>query len=131
MAFATAEELAARLGVTLTDAQEDQAEAALDAATAVIAAELDAVEDDIDPVSDLLKHVTITLALRAYSNPQGLENESERLGAYQHSAGYRSGGNLELTGTERLLVRRAYFGTTSGSSKPESTVDEVYDYLYS
>lgn len=131
MAFAYPSQLAARLGVTLTSAQEEQAEAALDAATALVAAELDATEDDIDPVPDVIKHTTITVALRIYSNPTGAANSSERLGEFQHSAGYAREGSPELTKTESLIVRRAWFGRTSGSSRPEGNVEEVYDYLYS
>lgn len=130
MAFATYSDLEARLGVTLTSTQQSQATAALEAASTLVAAELDVVEEDITDVPAIVKQVTITAGLRLYSNPQGLANESERLGEHQHSRGYSSGA-LELTYTERLLLRRAYWGATSGSSRPESTSDEVWDYLYS
>lgn len=128
MAFATNADMAARLGVTFTAAQQDQADAALDAATALIAAELDRVEAEISPVPELVKQVTITAALRIFSNPQGALSESETLGSYSHSERYSEG--VELSAMDRLLVRRAYFGTSSGSARPESTVDETYDFLY-
>lgn len=123
-AFATADELADRLGTTLSD--DTQAEAALAAASAVVAAELDKEVSDISPVPALIKHVTITVALRAFANPQGLTGE--QIGAYRYSA---KGAGLELSKVESLLIRRAYYGATSGSTRPESTSDEVWDYLYS
>ena len=129
--LATVADIEARLGVTFTATQSAQAESALGVASELVAAELDKTVDEIDPVSDLIRHVTVTVALRVYGNPSGYANESERLGEYQHTRGYQGGGNLELTQTERLLIRRAYYGASSGSSFPESNVDEVYDYLYS
>lgn len=128
MAFATNADMAARLGVTFTAVQRDQADAALEAASALIAAELDRIEADINPVPELIKQVTITVALRINANPQGASSESETLGSYSHSASYRQG--AELSAMDRLLVRRAYFGASSGSARPESTVDETYDFLY-
>lgn len=121
--FATTDDLAARLGVTLTSAQESQAWAALEASTATIAAELDVNSDDVDPVPDLIRHVAITLALRMYSNPTDLQ--SERLGDYQSA--FR---NTELTQTERLLVRNAWHGRVSGSARMVGTIDEVYDNTF-
>lgn len=137
MAFATTDDIAARLGRDLTDAETTMADLLLDGATAVIA-EAAGKDDDwaesLDPVPQVLRFVAVEVVHRTLCNPQSLESASEQLGAYQHSERFRAGaagGGLALTGTEELLVRRAVWGTTTGSVQVESTqVEEVHDLIY-
>ena len=131
MAFATAEDIEKRLGRPLSDAQREQAEALIADAGAVILAELNLPEGcEVEP-DELLCGMTCTLVMRAMANPQGLASESETLGAHSHSRGFsRNGGGLTLTENEKLILRRHKYKRLSGTSRPESVVEEMYDYLY-
>lgn len=135
MAFATTDDIAARLGRdSLTAAELSQATSLIEGATAVIAEAVD--KDDawvaaLDPVPNVLRVVTVEAVVRAMANPSGLRSESEQLGSYQHSQSFRDdGGGFWLTTTERMLVRRAVWGALSGSSRPTGVVEQVYDVRY-
>lgn len=134
MAFATPQDIATRLGRDLEAIPAAMADQLLDAATAVIAEAAgrdDTWAETVDPVPAMLRFVAIEVVARAMANPNGVRSESEQLGTYQHSQAFRDdGGGLWLTTTERLLVRRAVYGTLSGSSRPTGVVEEVYDVMY-
>ena len=131
MAFATTSDLASRTGRTFTAAQTTTATLLLDLASELIAestgktvAQLDA--DD----TPILRIVCLEIAARSMANPDGLASSNERLGAWAATKNFRDAG-MYLTDLEERLVRRAVFGSNSGSSRPTSTATEVYDYLYS
>lgn len=124
--FATADDVAARLGRTLNAGETTSVEYLLGAAASVIA---DAAGKDdgwaitLDPVPTPLKGLSVELVCRALSNPNSLAALREQIGTYQYSAQFRgdqAGGGLALTDTETLLVRRAVHGRTSGSVQAES-----------
>jgi hypothetical protein len=132
MAFATAQDVAARLGRDITEAEETMADLLLDGATAIIAVECgrdDEWADELHPVPGVLKIVCVEVAARSMTNPQGLKQLQERLGQYQHQTTYRDiieGGGLMLTKAEELLVRRAVYGTTTASPRVSSWLDDIY-----
>lgn len=128
MAFATAEDVAARLGRDLTDAETTQVEALLDSATAIIALYVGKNDDwaaELDPVPSVIKLVTIEAVLRAMANPHGHVAVGESLGAYSSNIRYRdgdAGGGLLLTSTEQRLIARAVHGTGTGSVRVDSMI---------
>lgn len=136
MTFATADDIAQRRGRTFTEDERAMADLLCEAATAVItdaAGKTDAWADTLDPVPRILKFVAIEVVARVMPNPDGLRSFQEQLGAYSHSESYRdvaTGGGLLLTQSEVLLVRRAVWGTTSGSVKVASAATEIADLLY-
>lgn len=131
MAFADASDLETRTGRTFTTAQTATAELLVDLASELVA---DACGKTVAALSEsyapVLRIVTIEVASRAMANPDGLASSNERLGAWAATKNFREAG-LSLTDLEERLVRRAVFGSNSGSSRPTSTATEVYDYLYS
>lgn len=132
MAFAITEQVAARLGRSLTEAEEAMVEALIEAATALIADAAgrdDAWAEALDPVPNLIKIVCVELVNRTMANPQALSTFQESLGAYSQSQRFRdgaAGGGLELTAVERRLIRRTVWGQLSGSATVESVVDDLY-----
>lgn len=135
MAFATAEDVATRLARTLSDAETASAELLVDLASEVIAAACDTSVDALSAEdTPVLRVVCVELACRALANPENVAGKSEALGAYNYSKTFRGVADastaLALTETETNLVRRAVFKLLSGSSRPESTSDELYDYVY-
>lgn len=133
MAFATTSDVAARLGRALTSAEEDQAEALLDAAQATIEVVIDRAEADLDTVPDVCGSVCVSMVLRGMANPHGFASDTESLGAYSKSQTYGRDSGSELTPTqaETLILRRAVYGKTTASSKMEATLlkealDEVW-----
>lgn len=117
MAFATTEDIAARLGRSLTTGEESAVTLLLELATSLIVAEAkqtDAWATALDPVPGVLRTVCIEATTRALSNPQGLASLQETLGAYSSSVQFRdyATAGLLLTKDERRLVRR--FAGTGG-----------------
>lgn len=135
MAFATAEDIATRLGEeSLSVADKASAELLIDLATAVIAEAVD--QDDewakgLNPVPTIVRALTIELVCRAMASPQGLTSASESLGAYTRSESYRKDPStaLLLTDMEERMLRRAILGQLSGSVRIESHVDDIYNAL--
>lgn len=138
MAFATTQDVAARLGRELTTAEDETAEYLLDAATSVVT---EAVGKDDDWASDLeasddipnvVRIVTTELAVRALGNPTGAQSVQETLGQYSHSvryAGIYEGGGLLLTATEEMLLRRTVRGVLSGSARLDSMIRDDEELL--
>jgi len=131
MAFANAIDVSIRLGRVITDSEEVQITALLNAVGASIALAVGKDEADIAD-NNVLRYVSVEAVLRSFLNPEGLVTESESLGSYQYrkerSADRESGGVM-LTESEALLVRRAVYGTMTGSSRLRSHVDDVYEAL--
>lgn len=131
MAFTTTDDIADRLGRDLTTGEQQSVALLIEGAQAVIAAACDKDDDwaaALTPVPKLLRVVAIEVVCRALANPNSLDSLQEGLGQWSSTARFRDAGMM-LTPGEELLVRRAVFGTSSGSSRPLSTVDEL-DILY-
>jgi hypothetical protein len=133
MAFASADDVATRLGETpLSEADQAAASQLLDFATAVLT---DAVDkstgwaDELDPVPEVLKGLAVELVCRAMASPQGLAAASETLGAYTREETYRRDLStaMALTPVEERIARSAVYGSSSGSSSPESLVDRIVE----
>lgn len=107
MAYATYEEFAARHGANPND--QDTIEAILDDATALIASEVDGSEetwvDESSTAPDAVKAVTITVAYRAYSNPDALaQREVGDVRAWWRGEEIDA---LYLTSRDKRTVRKA------------------------
>ena len=136
MPFATAEDVATRLGRALTATEAATAEMLIEAATAVIAeaaSKNDAWATALTPVPNMLKFLAVEVVVRAMANPEALSRFQEQLGAYSSTKAFATvtaGGGLMLTDVETNLVRRTVYGTLSGSVRVESLADDVADWVY-
>lgn len=135
MAFATADDIATRLGEeSLSPADKASVELLIELAASVIAEAVDQGDEwteELDPVPTIVKALTIELVCRAMASPQGLASATETLGAYSRSETYRKDLStaLLLTDMEERMLRRAVIGQLSGSVRIESHVDDIYDAL--
>ena len=137
MAFATTDDVKARLGRDLTDGETNAAAYLLEAAAAIICEAAERDEEAIlamDPMPPVLRFIAVELVARALSNPAGLESLEKTLGSYSSAQRFRDRGegssDLVLSETEEQMVRRAVNGRLSGSVPVESIVDDVYDSLF-
>lgn len=134
MAFATSDDVAIRLGRDLTAAEEafaDEVIADVQSLIAEMLGEDDDWADDLNPVPRVFKTICVEKAILVGSNPNGLTSRSETLGSFSESETFRrDAGGIMLTDDEERRVRLAYYGRSSGSSRPESTADEVHDLIY-
>lgn len=125
MAFATTDDVGARLGRTLTAGEETTVDYLLDAASQVAA---DAVGQTVDALEALtpdppaLRFITVELVCRALANPSGLDSLNETVGSYTYGARFRDSG-LSLTPAERLALRRAVNGVGIVSAPLGSILD--------
>lgn len=133
MAFATAEDVAARLGRALTDTETTQVEADLTAATAIIADAASKSEAWAATYAapEIIKFLAVRVVIRAMANPQAFGSTTEQLGAYSYTQRFRDqGGDLLLTKAEQLLASRAINGSNSGTARLESQMEDVWDWRY-
>ena len=136
MPFATAEDVATRLGRVLTATETATAEMLIEAATAVIAeaaSKDDAWATALTPVPNMLKFLAVEVVVRAMANPEALSRFQEQLGAYSSTKAFATataGGGLMLTDVEVNLVRRTVYGTLSGSVRVESLADDIADLVF-
>jgi len=137
MAFATPDDVAARLGRDLTTEEEAFVEAALDDATAAIAeaaGKNDEWSEDLDPVPKVIKALAVSLVVRAGQNTEGVVSRTEALGQYSVTdrfpdpRGGESASGIFLSDDERRLVRRVVFGRGSGTAIPASVLDGLPDW---
>jgi hypothetical protein len=134
MAFASIDDIAARLEETaLSAVAQVSATQLIATATAIICQAAGETDDDwFDDLTsveqDLVKGLTIDLVCRAMASPQGLVSATETLGAYERSEAYRRDPSsaLLLTPQEEALVARIVGRTGSGSVRVESLVHDVY-----
>jgi hypothetical protein len=132
MAFATAADVATRLGRNLTTEESAMAEQVIESVTAQI---VDAVDRDLDwaaaldPVPGLLKSLCVEKVIVVGSNPQGLASESRTLGQASSSKTFQRSNDagIFLTDQEQRLVRMAVYGSLSGSSTPRTVPDRLID----
>lgn len=137
--FATVEDVRRRLGLaSLTDDQTATVELLLDQATGLITdavGQTDSWAAELTPVPTVVRGIAIEVARRGYLNPGGVTSRSEQLGQHQYSETYArpaagAGGQLELTPTETLSVRRAIHGRITGGARGESLADMIADEFY-
>lgn len=124
MAFASTDDVADRLGRTLSTGEQTSVELLLELAQGVIAAA--AGEDDdwaaaLTPVPSVLRALTIELTVRALANPNSLESLAESIGQANYQARFREYG-LWLSDYEERLVRQVAGSTRSGSVLLKSIV---------
>ena len=135
MAFATTNDVAARLGRDLSVGEQATVTALLDGATAFITASLglsDDWADALSPVPRVVETMTVELTVRSLANPNGLKSLSENLGQFSYTAQFNNGDGsstlLTMTKTEELLIRRAIFGRISASPHTESVLDDIHGF---
>lgn len=125
-AFATAEDVEARLGRDLT-AQETASVAFLLPMAATVLADAAGKNDGwiatVTPVPQILRGLNVELVRRALVNPDGVQSYREQLGAHSYSATFAADRlGMELTKTEQLIVSRAVHGRTTGSAPVHSAL---------
>lgn len=129
MAFATTEDIATRLGRTLNAVEAATTSMLLDHATGLILNALG--KTTLSPTPVVVWSVCVEAVTRVLLNPAGVRSESETLGAHSHSASFTAPmgalGALQLTQEEELRVRRAVFGTNTGSARPGGIIDDVLE----
>lgn len=130
MAFATTDDIAARLEVSaLTTEQEAAADQLLDSASALVSVAAgkseSAITTDAGNGLAIAKGLTIELVWRAMANSSGLSSASETLGEYTRSETYRRDLSLLLTDAEKLILRQAIHGRISDSVMLGSQFQEV------
>lgn len=138
MAFATVEDLATRLGRELTTTEAGQGELLIELASLAIAGACDKTEAwiaTVNPVPALVRVTCLEAAVRVMVNPTGARSSSEQLGSYQRSESFHAyfdpaAAGISLTEAEVLRVRRAVFGTSSGSATVESLADDIADLVF-
>jgi hypothetical protein len=129
--FATADDVAARLGRELTAGETATVDYLLTMASAIIAEA--AGKDDgwvvtLNPVPQLLRGLSVELTVRALANPNQLAQLREQLGSYSYAATFASDAGMALKPVEVMLVRRTVHGATSGSAPMRSVfcvADEI------
>lgn len=131
--FATAGDVAARLGRTLTTDEQNQATAVIGTVSGLI---LEAVgrddewADDLDPVPVTFKAVCVEKVVSILANPDGLASLSKTLGSFTHSATFPRAADIGifLSPLEVAAVRTALSGgLRSGSARMRSIVDDVIE----
>lgn len=140
MPFATAEDIAARLGRDLTPEEIVTAQMLCEGATSLIALEVSKTDAWADAliaagtVPRVLRMLCIEIVNRVASNPEGLSSLQEQLGSYQYTRNFRAvadAGGLLLSAAESMLANRVVWGSASGSFTPLTVVDELYDIIWS
>lgn len=131
MAFAIDDDIAARLGVTLTTAQQAQATAILNLIALEIEHATGKAEEDIDATLPILKVVSIQATVRAMANSTGAQSTTEALGQYSRSDVYARSGATEssvlLTNAERSKVRNAVLGGPLIAPRTPPIDDSFYE----
>ena len=129
MAFATSDDVAARLQRTLTSAEQAAATAAIADVTGQI---VEAVDRDaawaaaLVDVPATFKAICVEKALAAITNPLGVA--AQALGAASYTFRRNSDGGVLLTDSDERRVRRAWFGTATGTARTRSAIDDVLDH---
>lgn len=136
MAFATIDDLTARVGRDLASGEADTGTILLDFATALIAQiagksdEWATDLEDTDAIPPILHFICLEIAYRAFLNPTLAMRTQESLGAYSYSADYgRASDGLIVTDSETLLIRRAVWGRTSAGVPVGSIFKEAEDVV--
>lgn len=115
MAFATTAEVSARLGRALSEAEDEQATALLNSATALMAqAAGKSLEwaNSLEEVPATLEVICTEIVVRVMSNPEGLSSMRETLGSYSYAQDFadpapNGAPSLMPTQAERAAIREA------------------------
>mgnify|MGYP000850398758 CR=1 FL=1 len=131
--FVTPDELAQRLGVTLSDAQVDTARVLCFQATAAIVEAVDETDSwaaALDPVPQGLRSIALDVAVRAFNVPAGIRSEQTTLGSYSHNVSYPDAAamGVQLTAAETLRVRRIVHGSNAAGATAETAADDLSTY---
>lgn len=130
-AYATSEDVTARLGRDLTDAEAASVDFLLEAAGGLIREALLKPEDwEPDPVPSVFRFLSVEVACRIFANPESAGLILERLGAHEHRLDFRGvdgSGGLFLSPAEIRRLRMAVYGRTTESVRVGSIFREVGD----
>lgn len=132
MAWPTNSEISTRLARDLTSDETAQADLLIDQAIAAVAAACDKTDewaDDLTPVPAALASIVIEAVARAITVPIGVRSQQETIGSYSRSESYPDtlAQGVALTAGEELRARRIVFGSSSGSARAASVLDDLYD----
>ena len=133
--FATYADVATRMGVTLTSAQQAQATAVIAMVEDLIA---EAVYKDsdwaaaLDPVPATLTNICVEKAILSLANPKGLESETETLGAYSHTERFNTKESIAAMGiflnaADRAKARRAVYGSNVSTVRTATVLEEYLE----
>lgn len=114
-AFASLQQLGARIPGGITSSDEARAQADLDDASTLIREEagktwVDDQDEIVEDLPDIIVTLTMRVARRAFENPEGLTQHSESIEGYSESQSFAASSTnseLYLTADERRLVRKA------------------------
>jgi hypothetical protein len=135
--FATPADVVARLGRALTTAEDDEVEALIEGATGLIAEAAgkdDAWADAYTPPR-VIKALTVTMTLRAMTNPEGIQSRTESLGQYSETTRFAENSDdvgasgLYITEGEERMVRRIVNGGDSGTATMGSLLDDIPEWV--
>lgn len=126
MAFATTDDIAARLGRELSDSELDRAEWIIPLVQALILEVAGTAEPN--PAPAYYRALCVEKTINVIENPSGLATESESLGDWSHSQTFQRAGDagVFLTDREEQMIRRIANNAASGSSRPHSIVHDTY-----
>lgn len=134
MPFATLQDVATRLGRSLTTPESNLAEYIIETTTGLIVEAVGrdlAWADALDPVPATLKAICVEKAIAVGTNPNQLATHTEELGVARETRTFRPGGgtagstqpDIYLTADEERRARRAIGGPASRSVVLPSVVD--------
>lgn len=88
--------------------------------------------DALDPIPETLRNICVEKAILAIVNPNGLESQTETLGAYSHTERFTKSGagaalSLALNASERARARRAVDGTHLASLRTPSAMEQYLE----
>lgn len=131
VAFATADDVATRLALDLSDEQEAAAAFVIEIVTGLIAelaGESPASAEALDPVPAYYRALCVEKAVGAIANPENLAATSESLGAYSRSATFPRSQDVGifLTEYEEQMVRRIANNKVSASTRTHSLLHDAY-----
>lgn len=128
--FATVDDVAARLGRTLTTTEHDtQVPFLLHMAAAVIAEAVgydDGWAASLTPVPNLLRGMSVDLVCRAIDNPSQATQIRQQVGSYAYQAAWDNPG-LRLSDVEIRMLRRNIHGSTTASVHVASGFEREQD----
>lgn len=129
-AFASAAEVAARLGRTFTDAEGDQVDMLLQLASLTVAGACDKDAGwvaTLETVPPIVRVITIECVVRAFVNPDGARTRQEQLGQYGQTVTYAAAApaGVSLSAAEERAVRSAVFGGSTGSTRLSGVLEDI------
>lgn len=132
VAFATAAQVATRLGRSLTTLEEAQINGVLEGIAGLMRAEAGKTDDwTPDPIPSALREMSIQKAIAALINPNNVAATSKSLGSFSESLTFQRSqdGGVFLSDEEGRRVRFAIYGTNSASTRARSHVDTALDLI--